>query len=151
MSNWEQSFEKKPARTMLKAGAALVAIFFALSLLGTALGVLSSPFTAAGGVIQKTLTPDNVLINYEWFKTQHQDVIAIGVKIDATTAAQKSFEQSAGERTSWKFDDRQEWSRLNSIILGLTGQRTGMIAEYNAKSEMINRSIFKTGDLPERL
>lgn len=150
-NKWERDFEDKPARTSLRAGIFIIVGIGVLSLVGVATGIVTLPFRSAAGIAERTANPDNVLANYEWFKRQVQDVRAIDVRLDASRKAQASFEASAGPRDGWKFDDRQEWSRLNAIVLGLEGQRAGMVAEYNARSQMANRSIFKTGDLPETL
>ena len=118
---------------------------------GTAINLNTLPFRAASGVAERTFNADNMIHNYEWFKRQYQDVRAIDVKIDASEDAKKAFEASAGDRASWKFEDRQEWSRLNNVLLGLRGQRASMVAEYNAKTQMANRNLFRTGDLPAEL
>jgi hypothetical protein len=102
-------------------------------------------------IVEKTLDANNVIYNYEWFKRQYNDVIAFDQKIDLAQRQITKFEDSAGPRTNWTFEDKQEANRLNSVVLGLQTQRESMIAEYNAKSSMVNRSIFKTGDLPETL
>lgn len=113
--------------------------------------MLTLPVRAVSGVAERTFNADNMIYNYEWFKRQVQDVKAIDQKINAAELALKGFESHAGDRANWKFDDRQEWSRLNNVLLGLTNQRAGMIAEYNAKTQMANRDLFRTGDLPNEL
>jgi hypothetical protein len=130
-----------------KWGTATIVVLGGLYGVATVVGVVTTPLA----IVNKILQPDNVLYNYEWFKQQVQDVKAIDQKINAFTATLKAFEVSAGPRDSWKFDDRQEWNRINSVLTGLTGQRASMVAEYNAKSQMANRTLFKTSDLPEQL
>lgn len=147
-SEWEKSFEDRPARTALRLGLTIVGIMAVLSVVIWLIGMALFPAQQAGRVLTKTFDADNMIYNYEWFKRQNQDVQAIGTKLTAAEQAQSIFEQSAGSRDGWKFDDRTEWNRLNTIVLGLRNQRASMVAEYNARSEMANRSIFKTGDLP---
>ena len=92
------------------------------ALAGTGISVLLQPAKVA----QKTFDADNMIGNYEWFHQQYEDVKAFDARLVAATAAKTAFEQSAGPRDSWKFDERQEWNRLNTIVLGLTGQRAAM-------------------------
>lgn len=102
-------------------------------------------------VVEKTLKAENIIYNYEWFKLQFQDFEAIRRKIDNAKEALKSFVESAGLRSDWTFEDKNEWSRLNSVILGLKNQKKDIVAEYNARSAMVTREIFKTSELPDRL
>ncbi|WLR90925.1 hypothetical protein [Shinella zoogloeoides] len=131
----------------LIATAAVIGIIIA----GATVSLVTLPVRAVTGVAERTFNPDNMIHNYEWFKRQYQDVQAIGVKIGAAEASIAVFEKSAGERSTWKFEDRQEWNRLNNVLLGLQGQRASMVAEYNAKTQMANRNLFRTGDLPAEL
>ncbi|QGZ14211.1 hypothetical protein PP940_gp180 [Rhizobium phage RL2RES] len=109
--------------------------------------IVLSPLSVA----TKTFDADNMIYNYEYFKRQYYDIVAFNQKIDNAQRQITSFEDSAGPRTNWTFEDKQESNRLNSVVLGLRNQRENMIAEYNARSKMANRSIFKTGELPESL
>jgi hypothetical protein len=148
---WGTRFEEKPASTTLMALIIGFGIIIILMVMGWGFGVISMPFRSASGVAEKTLNPDNVIYNYEWFRRQHQDVLAMDVKLAAAEGALESFEQSAGPRKDWKFDDRTEWNRLNSIVLGLRGQRADMVAQYNARANMANRSIFMGDEVPAHI
>lgn len=145
--SWETRFEKKPRRTALNIGLSIIAIVTVLGVTGTVINILIQP----ARVTQKTFDAGNMIANYEWFHQQHEDVKAFNIRLTAAVAAQTAFETSAGPRDTWKFDDRQEWNRLNTIVLGLTGQRAAMVADYNARTQMANRDIFRSGDLPESL
>lgn len=148
---WEENFMKKPRRTALSL---LLSAIVIISIGAGAIWVIQTvfyPAEQAGRVMRKTLDADNVIYNYEWFKRQREDVAAMDQKLAAAEASKAGFEQSAGPRTSWKFDDRNEWNRLNAIELGLRNQRSDMVAEYNAKAKMANRNIFMSGDLPAEL
>jgi hypothetical protein len=105
----------------------------------------------AYGVVDKTLNTDNVIYNYEWFKKQYNVYLAVQKKVTQAQNAATKFEKSAGERDKWTFEDKNEYARLTSIVDGFTYQAEDIKAEYNAKSQMVNRSIFKTGDLPESI
>ncbi|MDD3434707.1 MAG: hypothetical protein PHD96_02150, partial [Candidatus Pacebacteria bacterium] len=138
-------------------GAGLLMVFV-LWLLAIAVGFISWPFHAISnvqetghGIIDKTINADNAIYNYEWFKRQYENYLAIKAKIGETEAALESFKIEAGPRSQWKFYDTAEFNRLNSVLLGLRQTLNDLVAEYNARSKMVNRSIFKTGDLPVTL
>lgn len=114
-------------------------------------GAGASVATAPAGVIARTANPGNIIANYEWFKQQYQDIGAMDARLSAARDAITRFEQSAGPRTGWQFEERQESARLNQIVAGLEGQRASMIAEYNARTQMANRDIFRTHDLPSHI
>lgn len=145
--SWEARLEKKPRRTALNIGLSVIAIVAVLGIAGAGINILMQPARVA----QKTFEAGNIIANYEWFFQQNQDVQAFDIRLTAAVAAQAAFEESAGARDSWKFDDRQEWNRLNTIVLGLTGKRASMVADYNARTQMANRDIFRSGDLPDHL
>jgi hypothetical protein len=113
--------------------------------------VANTAANTAYAITDKTLNADNVIYNYEWFKRQYNDYLAINNKVKNAEQAVKDFNESAGSREKWTFEDKTESARLQSIVTGIKQQRQDIVAEYNAKSQMANRSIFKTGDLPEQL
>lgn len=151
MTNWEKRFEEAPRRTAFGVGVSAILIVAGLSAVGSVAYVVLTPIRTATGIIDRVANPDNVIANYEWFKRQVQDVRAIDDRIGVSQQALDGFLASAGSRDGWKFDDRQEYSRLNSVLLGLKSQRTSMVAEYNARTQMANRALFKTSDLPDTL
>lgn len=132
-------------------GVAVIGVAVGLSIVASVGGLITLPFRAASGVAERTFNADNMIHNYEWFKRQYQDVQAMDRKIGISSLAVEGFEKSAGEREKWQFEDRQEWARLNNVLLGLRGQREKMIAEYNARTQMANRDLFRTGELPAEL
>lgn len=150
-NSWEKRFDEKPLRTTFTFGSGFVIALIGISIIGGAVWLVTVPFRTASGVIERTADPDNVIANYEWFKRQVQDVKAIDGRVALTSLQVEAFEKSAGPRDKWTFEDKQEHARLNSIVLGLESQRTSMVAEYNARSQMANRTLFKTNDLPETL
>lgn len=137
--------------TPVKYGIIVLAAVSGFSIMASGLGLLTLPFTSGIKIIEKTLDSDNIINNYEWFKQQYADVQAIDKKIVAAETAVASFKAEAGDRSTWTFEDKQESSRLGSVLLGLQNQRASMVAEYNARSQMANRNLFKTNDLPETL
>ena len=102
-------------------------------------------------IIDKTLTGQNAIYNYEWFKQQAEDIKAIENKITIAQNAEVSFTNVAGVRSTWTFEDKTESSRLAAIKQGLQSQYQDMIATYNARSKMANRNIFESGLIPNVL
>lgn len=143
----ERDFERKPVRTSIKIGIGIITIFVAIA----AVLFLLNPFWQAGQIVNKTIDADNVIYNYEWFHQQYQDIKAIDEKIVVQEKAKADFEASAGPRADWRFEERQEWNRLNTYIAGLKSQRAQMVATYNARAAMSNRSIFIGRDLPDHI
>lgn len=143
-------FDNKPRRSIFMTGVWAIVILGGLSAVGgavfTGLNVLSQP----GRVIQKTFDADNMIYNYEWFRQQYQDVEAMKVKIANSEAQLQSWLSTAPERSSWKIQDSQTHSQLNSIVLGQKNQLAQMIANYNSRASMANRSIFMNG-LPSNI
>lgn len=151
MTKFEDKFNDRPARTSFKVGALALLVMFGLILVAGGLGILTAPFRSAAGIVERTTNPDNVLANYEWFKRQYQDVQAFDVKIQNADTEIARFKAEAGPRDKWTFEDKQESARLSNVLLGLQNQKASMVAEYNARTQMANRNIFRTGDLPDRL
>jgi hypothetical protein len=100
------------------------------------------------GIVDKTLTADNAIYNYEWFKQQKEDIKAIESKIEIAQTSYDSFVASAGPRKDWTFEDKTESARLAAVKQGLQSQYQDMVATYNARSKMANRSIFLDGKIP---
>ncbi|KKN36569.1 hypothetical protein LCGC14_0772390 [marine sediment metagenome] len=131
-------------------------VFFPVLLVVIVLGVAGfvlNPFRQASRILNKTINADNVIYNYEWFKQRHEAIGAIDAKVVGSQSAVNQFKADAGPRDNWHFQDREEYARLNSVLLGLRQQRADLAAEYNARSRMTNRAIFKAGDteLPDSI
>lgn len=144
---WGQAAERGPAAIFLKAvGLGLMFVI----ILGV-IGFNMNPFRQAGRIINKTIDADNVLYNYEYFKQQWRSVEAIDQKIASQQGGVLRFEDSAGPRSDWSRDDKIEHARLSSIVIGLEQQRADMVAQYNARAAMANRSIFLGNDCPQHI
>lgn len=101
------------------------------------------------GVAEKTLDPDNIVYNYEWFKMQYNDYLSLKSKIQIQEIEQNNYKQTY--QNSWDEDAKKEYQRLSTIQTGLKYQLQDVIQEYNQKSSMINRNIFKDSELPYEL
>jgi hypothetical protein len=139
-------------KTGLKLWLVIIGIFLVLSILifiGKVIlfpaHVVNSAVDGAYNIVTKTLDADNIIYNYEWFKQEWEDYKAISQKVETAEKQKKSFNDEAGTRDKWTFEDKNEYSRLSSILQGLQNQRNDLVATYNARSKMVNRSIFKQG------
>lgn len=102
-------------------------------------------------IIEKTLDADNVIYNYEWFHQAYQDIQATDKKIGNLEMTIMQFKTDMGTRTNWDFSDKEEYARLNSVLMGLKNYRQDLVAKYNARSRMVNRKIFKGKMAPEEV
>lgn len=134
---------------------AIIGVFIGIGLLGLIvkaiffpINVLNKEFQLGTDTVNKTLSADNAIYNYEWFKTQKQDIEATNKKLEIAILAAEAFDSSAGERKSWTFEDKGESARLHAIAQGIEGSLKDMIAQYNARLSMANRNIFTDGIVP---
>lgn len=133
---------------IILASVAIIALF---TLVFGTLRVFTAGVNAPVEIIEKTIDADNIIYNYEWFKQQNEDFTALKNKIAIAIQAENQFKNDAGPRKDWTFEDKTEAARLNSIVIGLNNQLEDLVANYNARSKMANRNIFKDGELPSQL
>lgn len=117
-------------------------------------GLLSIPlglWSSARGVLERTTDPDNVIYNYEWFHSKYEAFRAYERQLADFNTEIDAFRRDAGERLTWSRTDREEYAQLTSQRDGIKQHCRDIAADYNARSSMANRSIFKSGDLPERI
>lgn len=147
--SYESAIERGPFSIFLK----IFLLIIGISIVVGVAGILFNPFKQGARIIEKTIDADNVIYNYEWFKRQHESIGALDNKIKQQQGSLENFKSELGNRNEWDRLDKEEYDRLNTILIGLQQQREDAAAEYNARSRMVNRSIFKTGDveLPERI
>ena len=135
-----------------------IGVIFGLIILivgGIAIKIAFFPVNTASKLVDtayqtqdKVLNADNAIYNYEWFKQQKEDIDALGTKIQTAQGQLDSFEKSAGAMKDWSFEEQNQDSQLHTIVTGLTNMQTQAIADYNARSKMADRNIFKNGILP---
>lgn len=98
--------------------------------------------------LDKTLTADNAIYNYEWFKSQSEAIVSTKAKIGYAQDGADNFMKLSGQRDKWTFEDKTEFARLNAVKQGLQSQLQDQVAEYNARAKMANRNIFLDGKIP---
>lgn len=123
-----------------------------LSAVGTGLNLITIPWLQFNSQIQtnrdivtKTYNADNALYNYHWFRERATSITALDKTITQSQLALTSFEMSAGARSTWSFDDKQEDNRLRTTVLGQQAQYNNLVGEYNARAGEVDRSIFQNG------
>jgi hypothetical protein len=92
----------------------------------------------------KVLDADKAIHNYEYFKVQKERIDAM-YRQEQTSINEKTeyLETMPTDKTTWDMFDKNELSRLRSNITGIRHRLDDALADYNAKSQMVNRSIFK--------
>lgn len=152
LDNHLEEFENDPGRKIKRTTKKIIIWFVVLSALFYGINLVFSPFKSAKDVIEKTIDADNVIYNYEYFKKEYHDWLAINKKIENHTKQLEDYVKLLPEnRKEWDRFDKEEFSRLQNIIIGLNDQKQDLESNYNAKSQMANRNIFKSNDLPESL
>ena len=140
----------------MKYVLATIGILFSITLVGFGLKILLFPVHTAQNLINtaydasdKTLNADNAIYNYEWFKQQYEDINVAKAKYSNSVQALDDFKSQLSEdRAKWDYLDREEYNRLNSIVLGTKQYVEELIGNYNARTKMANRNIFQNSIIP---
>jgi hypothetical protein len=106
--------------------------------------------TSAEQVIARTYNADNAIYNYEWFKKQEQDIKATEQQIQNTISERDNFRVVYGDASTWDWSTKEEYARLSTTLTGQKNYYADLVADYNARSNMANREIFKDG-LPRQI
>lgn len=104
----------------------------------------------AYGVVDNTMTAENAIYNYEWFKKREGEIKALYKKEERAKQELDDFLEIFPDQEKWNRDDKQEYSRLRSNLTATGNMLDTAIEDYNAKSGMVNRAIFKD-NLPSNL
>lgn len=148
---WEDEFEQRPARSTIKVALRVIGVVLAIAAVIFVIRVVVYPVGQAQQVVERTLDADNAIYNYEYFKQAWQDVQATDKKIVTAQQTLDQFVKDAGPRSEWDFRDKEEHGRLQTNVVGLQNVRAEMVATYNARAKMANRSIFMSKELPEHI
>ena len=129
----------------------VIALFAATLVVCETCHVTGTVVDSANGVIDKTLDPNNVIYNYEFFKQSYQDIKALDSKIADAQIAIRSFDAQFKSRKEMDREDKLESERLHAVLSGLQQERQTEVAAYNARATMTNRNIFKGNDIPTHI
>ena len=104
---------------------------------------VTTQIDSAGNIIDRTYNADNAIYNYEWFKTQYEDIRATERIIDNTNIQMNAYKELYGNASEWDWQTKQDYNSLQGKFLGQQNYYEDLVAEYNARSKMANREIFK--------
>lgn len=125
---------------MEKLISKLFVAFVLLILLYCVVGLLFSmwPFSTVGGLVTKTTSSTAIITNYEWFYDQYG-------QIESMKSNYLSFDTTTTNKSK-EMLERQQIERQ-----GLKQCLNSSIAEYNSRSKMITRNMWKASDIPFRI
>lgn len=124
----------------------LITLFVVLSIVSyfwLAPKIFFKQVDTAHDIIDQTYTADNAIYNYEWFKTQFEKIKATERQIDNTMIEKDEFQELYGNASNWDWTTKESYSRISATLLGQRNHYESIVAEYNARSKMANRKIFK--------
>ena len=98
---------------------------------------------SAGDIIGKTYDAESAIYNYEWFKYRFEDIQATETKIGNTKQNMEEYRELYGNASDWDWQTKQGYNSLNTVYLGQQNYYEEIVADYNARSKMANREIFK--------
>ena len=107
-----------------------------LTYLGTVIGLIILP----ARVINKAATPEKVIFNYEYFHQTYQDILATAVKIKTAHNAMNMSNLTEEQRSTYVTN-----------YIGTQNYIQSLAAEYNARSRMLTRKLFKDRQLPYQI
>ena len=97
------------------------------------------------------MTGKNAIYNYEWFKQQEADIKRLAEQFTVAQKAVNTYKADLPEnRKDWDREDKNELSRLRANATGVDMMLKQAIGDYNAKSSMVSRSVFKD-NLPSNI
>jgi hypothetical protein len=107
-----------------------------LTYLGTAIGLITLP----ARVVNEAVTPEKVIFNYEYFHQTYQDIKATSVKIKTAYEAMNMPNLTEDQKTVY-----------TTNYIGVQNYIQSLTAEYNARSKMLTRRLFKDKQLPYQI
>lgn len=143
--SYEKAAEKGPMSFFWKILLPVVIVCAVVSGIGFVFGL----FGHGADLVNKTLNADNVIYNYEQFKRDAENVRAFEANYETNRAAYDQLKEELGsDRASWTREDRAQLNTYQQAMVGNKTERNRLAAEYNAKSQMLNRELFKGDGLP---
>lgn len=104
---------------------------------------VTTQIDSAGNIIESVYDADNAIYNYEWFKTQYEDIQATERIISNTKVEMDAYKELYGNASTWDWQTKQDYNSMSGKYLGQQNYYESLVAEYNARSKMANREIFK--------
>ena len=129
---------------LIFGGLAIKIVFFPVN-------TVEQSVNTAYEIVDKTMTGENAIANYEWFKEQEAYIRQC---LKNEQIAQEEYDLYISilptDRTTWTRDDKQEESSLRNSSYALQKLTNKAMEDYNARSSMENRAIFKD-NLPSNI
>lgn len=131
----------------MKIAAAVMAFFIFLNIVS----FVWFPFLpwfeqrdAGQEVVESQMDAQNAIQEYEWFRTQYHEIQEQRNKIENAYEEEEQFHETYG-------DDPDDWSRqaetrhgrIHERITGNKQQLEGLVSDYNARSDMAHKEVFK--------
>lgn len=136
----------------LKVIGIVLAVILALAAISAAavgIGIVTLPWhtvtaqvDSAHEIVDTVNDADNAIYNYEWFKTQHEKIIAAEKNAQVTHDSMNQFKADFGEPKDWDWQTKQMYNQKSTTFAGQQQHYNDLVAEYNARSEMSTRNIF---------
>ena len=102
-------------------------------------------------VNRKVINSDKAIENYEWFKVQESRIQAMNIQEKIQQKSLDDYIEMVGKDSSkWTAQDKSQINFLKTVVDGTRLQVNNMIAEYNAKSSMKHKALFKN-NLPTNI
>ena len=163
MNEWgrpwkEEQEERKTKRKRIVVIALIVVAVLVLSILSIILrpilftvNTTLKSIDTAYGVVDKVMDKDKAIYNYEWFITQEAYIRQCIINEDIAKEEWDNFKKELPEdREKWDRNDKTEESSLRNSYYALQKLTNKAIEDYNAKSSMVTRNIFKD-NLPSNI
>lgn len=136
------SYSRKEAREYINEGSwiaryALWKILGLVILIGIVGFLLRVAFTPAA-LVEKATDPDHIINNYEEFQNMYNTCLKLDADLKTIRATPDGDPMFA------------QFSK-GAMIVAKRQQMTRWVNEYNAKSKMINRNLWKSNALPYQL
>jgi len=105
----------------------------------------------AYGTTNKTMTAENAIYNYEWFKEQEAYIRQCLKNEEIAKEEYDIYVKTLPEnREKWDGRDKDEEASLRNSYYALQKLTNKAMEDYNAKSSMVNKAIFKD-NLPSNI
>ena len=112
---------------------------------------LEQSMDTAHDVVDKTMTAENAIYNYEWFKDQEAHIRKCLKNEQIAEEEWNNFVNTLPQdRSKWSREDKEEENSLRNSYYALKKLTNQVMEDYNAKSSMVNRNIFKD-NLPSNI
>lgn len=121
-------------------------------ILGLLIAILSGCDNGmSGDITNKVINADSAIENYEWFKRQEHQIKSMYSQEEIQKKSLNDYLEMVGRDSSkWTQQDKSQINFLRTVLDGTRVQVNNMVAEYNARSCMKHKSLFKN-NLPTNI